>query len=240
MKAEYNRAIADFKEAKRLHPRLRDFVFYPAPAQAFYNRGYSWHSIRDYDRAIADYTEAIRLRQGFFADAHFSRGNAWFSKNEYDRAIADYNEAIRINPRDADAYTWRGLSWSLKGSYELAIRDYDQSIQLTPSHWYSYYLRGLARETIGQLQNALLDMRAALSRGQTLRAMNETRNITDSIARLERRITQSNQASSNNIQRNSASNLAQSDSDFNAAMRLLEEAQKDLMSTLSRYDRIQR
>jgi tetratricopeptide (TPR) repeat protein len=138
------------------------------------------------------------------------------------------------------AYERRGFARSLSGFNELAIQDYDRSIELAPSNWRGYYHRGLARETIGQLQNALLDMRAALSRGQTLRAMNETRNITDSIARLERRITQSNQASSNNTQRNSASNLAQSDSDFNAAMRLLEEAQKDLMSTLSRYDRIQR
>ena len=47
----YDRAIADYTQAIRLNPNIRD---------VFYNRAYAYTAKHDYDKAIADYAEAIR------------------------------------------------------------------------------------------------------------------------------------------------------------------------------------
>src|SRR5258707_1124819 len=81
VKGDYDRAIADYDEAIRLHPRY---------APAFNNRGNVWYRKGDKDRAIADYDEAIRLDPKY-APAYTNRGNAWSGKGDNDRAIADYD-----------------------------------------------------------------------------------------------------------------------------------------------------
>jgi tetratricopeptide (TPR) repeat protein len=96
-RGDYDRAIADYNEAIRLHPRI---------AIAFSNRG-NIYARSDYDHAISDYNEAIRLnpRNAIFFS---NRGEAYNNKGEYDHAVADFNEAIRRDPKLKDAI--EGLS----------------------------------------------------------------------------------------------------------------------------------
>ena len=96
----FDRAVANFSEAIRLHPD---------DASAFNSRGDAYESKGDYDRAIADYNEAIRLNPNY-AIAFNNRGIVYAHKGNQFRAIADYNEAIRLKPNYAIAFCNRGIA----------------------------------------------------------------------------------------------------------------------------------
>ena len=97
---EYDKAIADSREAIRLDPK---------DANAFSNRGRLWCYTRDYDKAIADCGEAIR-RDPKHANAFAIRGLALAAKKQYGEAIFDFDEAIALKPDNASAYVNRSVT----------------------------------------------------------------------------------------------------------------------------------
>jgi tetratricopeptide (TPR) repeat protein len=66
VKAEADKAIADYNEAIRLNPTY---------AAAYYNRGVAYIDKREYDTAITDFNEAIRLNPQY-TQAYKNRGVA--------------------------------------------------------------------------------------------------------------------------------------------------------------------
>jgi len=151
-KGDYDRAIADFKEAIWLSPQY---------APAYNNRGNAWNFKRDYDQAIADYDEAIRLSPQY-ATAYTNRGSAWDSKGDYDRAIVDHSEAIRLNPQEVSAYINRGSAWDSKGDYDRAIADFNEAIRLSPQYALAYNNRGSAWNSKGDYARAIADFSEAI------------------------------------------------------------------------------
>jgi lipoprotein NlpI len=129
-KGNIDRAIADYTEAIRLNPRLRE---------AFNNRGNAWKAKGDLDRAIADYTEAIRLNPQS-KEAFNDRGSAWQSKGDLDRAVADYSEAIRLDSQYALALKNRGRAQYYQGKFSSAVSDLTQSQQLQPNTYTALWL----------------------------------------------------------------------------------------------------
>ena len=99
----FEKAIQDFSTAIRLK--------LDAAADAYTERGVTYHSKGDVDHAIEDYNKAIELDPGF-AEAWTERGKAYHDKGEVDQAIEDYNKAIQLNPELADSYTCRGLIYN--------------------------------------------------------------------------------------------------------------------------------
>ena len=128
-KRDYDRAIADYNEAKRHGMDGGANI-----ASAYSGRGDVYLDHDDYDHAIADYNEAIRLSpdvKGYYS----SRASAYGRKNDYDRAIADYTEAINRAPRySEDEHYYRGLSYVAKGDYEKALADYEAVLRQNPNH----------------------------------------------------------------------------------------------------------
>jgi tetratricopeptide (TPR) repeat protein len=124
VKADYDRAIADFDQAIKLDPT---FVL------PYYDRGVAYARKADYDRAIADFSQAILLFPKFSA-AYNGRGGAYSGKHDYDRALADFDMAIQLDPKSAVAYRNRASTYESKGDYGRALADYDESLRLDPSN----------------------------------------------------------------------------------------------------------
>jgi len=91
-KGDRDRAIADYDQAIRLHPKY---------AYAYSNRGDAWRVKGDLRRALADLDEAIRLEPGF-ANAYYNRGLARERNNDLRGALADFKMFTELAPSDPD------------------------------------------------------------------------------------------------------------------------------------------
>jgi tetratricopeptide (TPR) repeat protein len=133
-KADYDRAIADFKRAIELQPKS---------AMIYEIRGHVYESNGQHDLAIADYTWVIEHQQGD-AVLYFNRGNARYANEEYGNAIEDYKEAIKQgDPGDAFAYFYnRGLAYYANKEYKSAVEDFDEIIKRNPLYARAYLNRG--------------------------------------------------------------------------------------------------
>jgi lipoprotein NlpI len=157
-KGDFDRAIADYREAIKLKPELAEKVRANL-VYALRSRGREYDGRGEYDRAIADYSEAIRLNP---TPALLNRrGYDYHAKGEYDRAIADYDEAIRINPNYVVAHHNRGFAHSAKGQYDRAIADYTEAIRLDQKYTISYRNRGIAYLYSGSAAKAQADLETA-------------------------------------------------------------------------------
>ncbi len=121
-KGNFDKAIEEYTEAIRLHPKF---------AQAYCNRGAAYADKGNIDKAIEDFTEFIRLDPKF-APAYCNRGMAYAKKGNFDKAIEDSTEAIRLDPKFAQAYNTRGWAYEQKKHSYKALSDYTEAIRLDP------------------------------------------------------------------------------------------------------------
>ena len=110
-KGEHDKAIADFTEAIRLYPLVKN-TYPDARLMGVHDARANSHQKRgEYDKAIIDYTEVIKLgtkgqkdignmlfASGMAADAYYKRGVCHDDKGEHDKALADYKKAVEIAP----------------------------------------------------------------------------------------------------------------------------------------------
>jgi lipoprotein NlpI len=137
-KGDFDRAIADYDAAIKLHPKSAD---------AHYNRGNAWARKGDPDRAIADYDAAIRLDPKEAA-AYGGRAVEWSVKGDYARAIADYDAAIKLDPKSSSALLGRGRARFYGGDFQRAALDMEQAMKAEPSEYTALWLY-LARKRAG-------------------------------------------------------------------------------------------
>ena len=71
---------------------------------AYYVRGSTYLTKKDFPRCMADLNEAIRLNPNR-ADAYYNRAYCYGDQGDYDRAIADLNVVLQLTPEDADAFS---------------------------------------------------------------------------------------------------------------------------------------
>jgi tetratricopeptide (TPR) repeat protein len=152
-KGDYDRAIADYGEAIRLHPQF---------ALAYSNRGIVYNRKGNYDRAFADFGEAIRLNPKL-PNAYAGRGWAYHGKGDFDRAFADFDEAIRLDPKFPKTYNPRGLAYHSIGELDRAIVDFDEAVRLDPKYAEAYGNRGLVYASKRDYARAIADYDQALT-----------------------------------------------------------------------------
>jgi tetratricopeptide (TPR) repeat protein len=109
----YDKAIADFSEAIKLHPKAAEYYRW---------RGFAYDELAQYDKTIADYTEVIRLEPKL-AMNYFNRGLAYNKKEDFSSAVSDFTKALKLTPDDADYLFNRAIAYGNNGEYELAIAD---------------------------------------------------------------------------------------------------------------------
>jgi tetratricopeptide (TPR) repeat protein len=66
---DHEAAISCFDKALTLNPKF---------AEAYYDRGWAWHTLQEYDKAIEDFTKAIELAANNVT-AYIARGRAKWS-----------------------------------------------------------------------------------------------------------------------------------------------------------------
>ena len=71
--------------------------------------------------------------------------------------------AEALNPKLAEFYFYRGTMYYHMDKYDAAITDYDLAIRLRRNYADAYYNRGMAFDGKGLLQQALGDLRKALT-----------------------------------------------------------------------------
>jgi tetratricopeptide (TPR) repeat protein len=152
---DYDRAIADFREAIRMDPNGAN------TAGRYYNLGFSFHENGDQDSAISAFNDAIRINPRFEL-AFIDRGAAFRKKQEIDRAIADFTEALRINPRSVRGYSNRADAFLEKGDYDRAIADCNAAMLIDPKDAGAYGVRGDVYDAKGDYDRAIADYSEAI------------------------------------------------------------------------------
>lgn len=79
-------AIEEYTKSIELAPQL---------AEAYYNRGVTYHTKGNLDLAIADYDQAIELDPQL-AKAYYNRGVTYHTKGDLGRAISDLERALEL------------------------------------------------------------------------------------------------------------------------------------------------
>jgi lipoprotein NlpI len=155
-----DKALADFDEAIRLHPR---------PA-AYVARGTLKNAKRNYDGALADFSEALRM-DAELAEAYLLRGLAWMRVGDSGKAVEDATQALKLQPvgpivqagslnlysarprpmdrtaHDATAYKLRGMGRFLRAEFPEAASDLAETVRVsrdTESVLWLFMARGRA------------------------------------------------------------------------------------------------
>jgi lipoprotein NlpI len=157
LKADHDKAIADFDEALKLEPKN---------ASIYNNRGNARHDKGEDDAAMADFEAALKTNPRYAA-AYFNRANALAAKGETDRALKDYDAAIRNNRRNVNAYIARGALLLASGASAKARADMKQAARIAPKNAYAVLWSDIAERRARQkgrlaARNGLkgLDMKA--------------------------------------------------------------------------------
>jgi len=182
-RAEYEKAIADFSEAIKLHPdmstayRLRGMANI-ASVSIIYDVAYDFSVFNILsldsralverpdiiDQAIIDFTQAIRLEPPN-ARLYLVRGIARSIRRDYDLALADFMQAIDMAPNSPDsapAYFNRGNIYTNIMDYDRAIVEFNRAINLAPHDARYYFGRADAYQIKGDNNRAIADYTQAI------------------------------------------------------------------------------
>jgi tetratricopeptide (TPR) repeat protein len=119
---------------------------------------------RDGRDAIADFTKAIDIDPRF-AKAYFNRGVAYEAEGHLKKGLRDY--ALRSRIWRTDRAVTGSTNADFTKEYDRAIADFTKAIEIDPKDASAYASRGVAYEEIGRIDDAIVDYRAALARGDT-------------------------------------------------------------------------
>lgn len=152
---EYAAAIAEYKRAIELDPRLEH------PHNGL---GSVYSDQGKYDDAIAEYKRAIEL-DSTDAFPHNGLGYVYYQQGKYDDAIAELNRATELDPKLALSHNRLGIVYSGQSKYDDAITEYKRAIELDPKLAYQH--NNLAEIYIrqGRLEEASAELAEAIRLG---------------------------------------------------------------------------
>jgi serine/threonine-protein kinase len=150
--AEFDAAVAEYREAKRLRPGW----WLP-----YNNLGNALNATGQLDAAIAEFRAAIRLGPEN-AKPHIGLGNALKAKGNLDAAMPEYREAVRLAPDFSGARYNLGNALYHHGDIDSAIVELRAAIRLRPDFLYAHGMLGLAYEKRGSLDAAIAELREAV------------------------------------------------------------------------------
>jgi tetratricopeptide (TPR) repeat protein len=185
-RAQFDAAIAEYKEALRLDPddakahlnlgnALKDkgrldlaiaeyreaLRLKPDYGKARNNLGAALYEKGDVDAAIAALTEAHRLWP-HAAEPQYNLGRVLRDKGDRTGAIAEFREALRVKPDYADAHVALGNVFYSQGMLDRAIVEFKEALRLKPDYAEAYNNLGHALFNKGDLDGAIAEIKQAL------------------------------------------------------------------------------
>lgn len=148
---EYDKAAADFQEAKRSEPGLSD---------AYFNLGSAYSAMGETEKTLAEFKAGLALRPE--AKAYCRLGNIYKQKKEYAEALRNYEKALELDPRHSETYDSRGTLRSETGDLNSALSDFNKAIEMDPFSASAYTNRGLIFANTGDPDRALADYEKAV------------------------------------------------------------------------------
>ncbi len=135
------RALSDFKEARRLDPGNHETSF--QLGRAFTKSG-------KYDEALNQYEQSIAIMPEN-PDAHFNLGCIFLGRKEYASAAREFEEVIKLKPPYlSDAFVNLGIARYNAGRLEEALMALKEALQLNPTNGTISAYIGAVRATLGQ------------------------------------------------------------------------------------------
>jgi tetratricopeptide (TPR) repeat protein len=149
LKGDYEKAIAAFIEAVRLHPNYAD---------VYYVRALAYEAIGDCDRSLADLRDVIRLQPG--AIQVRCTMTQFISSRESLLLPMAWESARNYIDRDISHVCGRrGMAYLQNGEYATAIADLTESIELDPKS-HVRLARGRAYCALRRFKEAIDDLTA--------------------------------------------------------------------------------
>ena len=117
---EWDKAIAEYKQAVALRPRYAD---------AHNNLGVAYAKKGMIGEAIAAHKEALAINPDLLR-AHLNLGASYDKKGELDKAIEEYKKVLALDARYAAAHTNLAVVYYKLGNYRLAIEHCDKVAEI--------------------------------------------------------------------------------------------------------------
>jgi len=133
----------------------------PDSANAHYNLGVEYISLRQSDRAMAEFQAAVRLKPDA-SEAHNDLGFAYASEGQWERAIAEYQTAVRLKPDNAKAHNNLGVAYASQGQADRAATEYQTAVRLKPDFVKAYYNLANVYASQGQMEKAVAEYQTVL------------------------------------------------------------------------------
>jgi tetratricopeptide (TPR) repeat protein len=146
----FDDALTDFDAAIAAAP---DF------ADAYFQRGRTYHRLGRNERADADFATAVRLDPDHAWAYRFDYRHGML----YKRRVAEHHTALRHIPDDAKAFFNRGVAYRYHRQYRLAALDFDEVIRRRPDYAQAYFLRANCYSALGLYDQAMVDYNRAIA-----------------------------------------------------------------------------
>jgi len=174
-KGEFDRAIAEFREALRLEPDS---------ASAHENLGLALASHQEPEEAVVHLRRSVQLDPGS-GRAHYALAGILLAAGQYEGAIDELRASLRVTPDSVEIHDGLGIVLASQGKLDEAVDEFRASLRLRPISAGAHNNLGMALASQGKLDAAIDEFHQALALQPEF--VEARRNLTTALQRRQRR-----------------------------------------------------
>src|SRR5436190_925927 len=174
-KGEFDRAIAEFREALRLEPDS---------ASAHLNLGLALASHQAPEEAVVHLRRSVQLDPGS-GRAHYALAGILLAAGQYEGAIDELRASLRVTPDSVEIHEGLGIVLASQGKLDEAVDEFRASVRLRPISAGAHNNLGMALASQGKLDAAIDEFHQALALQPEF--AEARRNLTTALQRRQRR-----------------------------------------------------
>ena len=174
-KGEFDRAIAEFREALRLEPDS---------ASAHENLGLALASHQAPEEAVVHLRRSVQLDPGS-GRAHYALAGILLAAGQYEGAIDELRASLRVTPDSVEIHEGLGIVLASQGKLDEAVDEFRASLRLSPISAGAHNNLGMALAAQGKLDAAIDEFHQALALQPEF--AEARRNLTTALQRRQRR-----------------------------------------------------
>ncbi len=174
-KGEFDRAIAEFREALRLEPDS---------ASAHENLGLALASHQEPEEAVVHLRRSVQLDPGS-GRAHYALANILLAAGQYEGAIDELRASLRVTPDSVEIHDGLGIVLASQGKLDEAVDEFRASLRLRPISAGAHNNLGMALASQGKLDAAIDEFHQALALQPEFAEARQ--NLTTALQRRQRR-----------------------------------------------------